>query len=629
MNSGTGVGGDFLEYHIEEPIGQGGMGVVFLAHDLRLKRKVALKLMAPELALDDRYRTRFERESELAMSLEHPNVVPIHDAGEAEGRLYLAMRCVDGTDLRALLREEGALAPARALAVVSQVANALDAAHERGLVHRDVKPSNVLLDANEHVYLADFGLTRRLSDQPALRGDLLSLGTPAYLAPEQIDGGQVDGRADVYSLGCLLYECLTGEPPFRTGSRLAVAWAHLEQEPPLATERNPALPAAIDGVIGKAMAKRPEDRYPTCGQLAEAATAALGIGRSAARHRRLLVAAAVAAAALTAVAIALFGRGESPAADFAIRADTLVRIDPAKNEIDDVIDVGRRPNDTAVAGDSVWAYNIGNNTVTEVDPRTDEVRHTTALSTVPADVTLGNGPLLAADVEGAWVVSYSLDRAQDLLTRVYSHGRGKRDYTLGLALNAVVTADHAVWVLGRRGASGFVLRLDPRSGRVLARRPVPEWMLGAEGQGLAVGGGFVWVTNASGATVYRLDFRTGESAHAKFGGFITRPAFGFGRLWLCSWDGEHGLMVRVNPRTLKDELARDALPAERGHFAVGYGSLWRHDIPSGTLMRFHPRTGDPSGLIPILKKPQAGTPALDLTSIAVGAGGVWLTISQA
>src|ERR1051325_10675402 len=132
VNSGTGVGGDFLEYHIEEPIGQGGMGVVFLAHDLRLKRKVALKLMAPELARDERYRARFERESELAMSLEHPNVVPIHDAGEAEGRLYLAMRCVDGTDLRALLREEGALASARALAVVSQVANALGVAHERG-----------------------------------------------------------------------------------------------------------------------------------------------------------------------------------------------------------------------------------------------------------------------------------------------------------------------------------------------------------------------------------------------------------------------------------------------------------------------------------------------------------------
>jgi len=629
MSSGTGVGGKFLEYHIEEPIGQGGMGVVYLAQNLRLRRRVALKLMAPELAGDERYRARFERESQLAMSLEHPNVVPIHDAGEAEGHLYLAMRRVDGSDLGALLRREGALTAGRALAIVSQVANALDAAHERGLVHRDVKPSNVLLDGNEHVYLADFGLTRRLTDQAALRGDLLSLGTPAYLAPEQIDGGQVDGRADVYSLGCLLYECLTGEPPFPTGSRLAVAWAHLEQEPPRVTERNPALRSAIDAVIGKAMAKRPEDRYQTCSELVGAATAALGLRRRATRHRRLLVAAAVAAATLTAIAVALFGRGQSPAADVAIRANTLVRIDPAKNRIDDVIDVGYKPNDTAVAEDSVWAYNVGDNTVTEIDPQTDQVRHTTPLSTLPADVTLGNGPLLAADAGGAWVVSYSLDRAEDLLTRIYSGGRGRRDYTFGLGLNAVVTADHAVWVLGRQGPRGFVLRIDPRSGRVLARRRLPEWMSGPEGQGLAVGGGFVWVTNASAATVYRLDFRTGEAAHAKFGSFITRPAFGFGRLWLCSWDGEHGLMVRVNPRTLKDELARDALPAEQGHFAVGYGSLWRHDLPSGTLMRFHPRTGDPAGLIPILKKPEQGTPALNLTSIVAGAGGVWLTISQA
>ena len=147
------------------------------------------------------------------MSLEHPNVVPIHDAGDIDGRLYLAMRYVEGTDLRALLRAEGALEPARALAICGQVANALDAAHAKGLVHRDVKPSNVLLDENEHVYLADFGLTRRLDEQGDPAGEGRSVGTPAYLAPEQIEGGRIDGRTDVYSLGCLLYQCLTGVPP--------------------------------------------------------------------------------------------------------------------------------------------------------------------------------------------------------------------------------------------------------------------------------------------------------------------------------------------------------------------------------------------------------------------------------
>ena len=156
----------------------------------------------------------------------------------------------------------------------------------------------------------------------------------------------------------------------------------------------------------------------------------------------------------------------------------------------------------------------------------------------------------------------------------------------------------------------------------------PGGCSGAEGQGLAVGGGFVWVTNASGAEVYRLDFRTGKTRTAKFGSFISRPAFGFGRLWLCSWDGEHGLMVRVDPRTLHNELERDALPAEEGHFAVGFGSLWRHDIPSGTVMRFSPRTGDPDGLIPLLKK-RPGAALLYVSSISAGAGGVWVSITDA
>ena len=240
------IGSDFLGYRIEELIGQGGMGVVYRAYDLRLKRTVALKLIVPELALDERFHARFARETELAMSLEHPNVVPVYDAGDVDGRFYLAMRLVEGTDLGALLRTEGALDPARALAICSQVANALDAAHAKGLVHRDVKPSNVLLDESEHVYLADFGLTRRLDEQGAQAGEGRSVGTPAYLAPEQIEGGPVDGRADVYSLGCLLYECLTGETPFSQDSRLAVAWAHLEEEPPSASEHNSELPEAID-----------------------------------------------------------------------------------------------------------------------------------------------------------------------------------------------------------------------------------------------------------------------------------------------------------------------------------------------------------------------------------------------
>jgi ABC-type glycerol-3-phosphate transport system substrate-binding protein/class 3 adenylate cyclase len=312
------IGSEFLGYRIEELIGQGGMGVVYRAYDLRLKRTVALKLVTPELALDERFRERFTRETELAMSLEHPNVVPIHDAGDVAGRLYLAMRLVVGSDLRKLVQAEGPLEPSRALSICGQVANALDAAHARALVHRDVKPSNVLLDENEHVYLADFGLTRRLEEQGAQAGEGRSLGTPAYLAPEQIEGKSVDRRADVYSLGCLLFECLTGEAPFAAGSRLAVAWAHLEEEPPSASERNADLPEAIDAVLRTAMAKEPEERYPTCDALIADAEAALGLRQRPILRpgRRLLLVAIVAlvAAAAIAIAIATYGSKGTPQA---------------------------------------------------------------------------------------------------------------------------------------------------------------------------------------------------------------------------------------------------------------------------------------------------------------------------
>jgi len=196
---------------VEGVLGRGGMSVVYLAEDLRLRRKVALKLLDPRLAEDEAFRERFLAESELAASLDHPCVVPIYAAGDAHGRLFIAMRYVEGSDLKELL-QAGPLSAARVVAICVQVADALDFAHARGLVHRDVKPSNVLLDASEHAYLADFGLTERLGEPQAVEPGVL--GTIDYVAPEQIRGDQVDGRADVYSLGCLLCECLAGEPPF-------------------------------------------------------------------------------------------------------------------------------------------------------------------------------------------------------------------------------------------------------------------------------------------------------------------------------------------------------------------------------------------------------------------------------
>ena len=269
------VGTELAGYRIESLLGWGGMSVVYLAEDLRLKRKVALKLLAASLAEDESFRDRFLRESELAASIDHPNIVPIYQAGTTEDLLFIAMRYVEGRDLKERL-QRGRLDPADATGILAQVASALDAAHARGLVHRDVKPSNVLLDTgarpdgSDHVYLADFGLTTRVSEETGV-GDGHLMGTIDYVAPEQIAGEEINGRADVYSLGCVLYECLVGQPPFLGDSDLAIVFGHLESEPPAPSARRPEMPAALDAVIARALAKEPEQRYPSCREFARAA----------------------------------------------------------------------------------------------------------------------------------------------------------------------------------------------------------------------------------------------------------------------------------------------------------------------------------------------------------------------
>ena len=326
------IGRELAGYRLEELLGRGGMGVVYRAYDLALDRDVALKLLAPHLADDVSFRERFLRESRLAASLEHPNVVPIHDAGEIDGQLYIAMRLVDGTDLKQLLRE-GPLEPARAIHILEQVAGALDAAHARGLVHRDVKPSNVLLDQAEHAYLADFGLSRYLGEAGAALGAENSLGTIDYVAPEQIRGEGIDGRADVYALGCLLYECLAGKPPFRRASDAATLFAHLEDEPP-------SLPT-LDRVLPRALAKEPSGRYQTCAELVGAAREALGIAEP--RRSRWPVAfAAVGLAVIGAALLAFFlTRGDGAGAGGSGRAPPAHR--PVLEQRDRLVPGGRRP----------------------------------------------------------------------------------------------------------------------------------------------------------------------------------------------------------------------------------------------------------------------------------------------
>ena len=259
------VGSRIAGYLLEEEVGAGGMAVVFRARDARLDRPVALKVLAPGLAGDEEFRRRFLRESRAAAAVDDPHIIPVYEAGQAGGVLFIAMRYVSGGDVRDLLRRQGPLAPARVAAIISPVASALDAAHGVGLVHRDVKPGNMLIDARpgrpDHVYLSDFGLAKSGSAS-ALTGTGLYLGTAAYMAPEQIQGRGVDGRTDQYALGCAAFELLCGKVPFERDQDMAVIWAHLSAPPPPVASRRAGLPARVDGVLARALAKAPDDRYP-------------------------------------------------------------------------------------------------------------------------------------------------------------------------------------------------------------------------------------------------------------------------------------------------------------------------------------------------------------------------------
>ncbi len=265
------IGKVIAGYRIEERVGRGGMGVVYRAEHLNLRRRAAIKIIAPDLAESEGFRERFTREARIAAALQHPNIVTVYDAGEVDGILYLAMQYIEGNDLAAMLRKDGRLRPYRAIDVIRQVASALDAAHAEGLIHRDVKPANVLIEGRT-AFLTDFGLTKRMDGthtELTRAGDVV--GTIHYVAPEQIEGGKVSARSDVYSLGCLLYHCLTGQVPFSRDTDVAVIYAHLSEPPPKLTALRPELATGLDGVIAKALDKSPDRRFPTCTDLVNAA----------------------------------------------------------------------------------------------------------------------------------------------------------------------------------------------------------------------------------------------------------------------------------------------------------------------------------------------------------------------
>jgi len=279
--TGFGVGSLVAGYRLESQIGAGGMAVVFRARDERLGRRVALKLLTPAMAGDHEFRRRFIAESRAAAAVDDPHIIPVYEAGEASGVLFIAMRFVQGGDLRLVLHREGPLASGRAAEFISPVASALDAAHGAGLVHRDVKPANILVDTRsgrpDHVYLSDFGVSKGAISSVALTGAGQFLGTPGYSAPEQIQGWTVDGRTDQYALACVTYQLLAGVAPFERDQGMAVLLAHLSQPPPPLSSRRPDLAAAVDAVLAKGLAKVPEKRYESCRDFADALREALGL----------------------------------------------------------------------------------------------------------------------------------------------------------------------------------------------------------------------------------------------------------------------------------------------------------------------------------------------------------------
>jgi hypothetical protein len=308
--TGTELGG----YRLGEPLGRGGTSVVYRAEHVRLGRPAAMKLLSAAVGEAD-FRERFLRESQLAAALDHPSIVPVYDAGEAEdGLLYIAMACVEGSDLKTVLAAEGKLPLRRTLRVVGQIGAALDAAHARGLVHRDVKPANILVAEGDRAYLSDFGVAKELASNGTTRTGSF-VGTIDYCAPEQIEGRAVDGRTDVYALACVLYECLAGTPPFSRPSEVAVLNAHLHAPPPKLTRAAPEIPPALESVIEKALSKSPLDRYPTCGDFLAAARAAaaerrIDRSRLAVSVTLLLLAAALGGAAALGLRALLTGSPE-------------------------------------------------------------------------------------------------------------------------------------------------------------------------------------------------------------------------------------------------------------------------------------------------------------------------------
>jgi ABC-type branched-subunit amino acid transport system substrate-binding protein/DNA-binding beta-propeller fold protein YncE len=615
MSVAVGPGSTFGGYRVESLLGRGGMGVVYRATDLSLGRPVALKLIAPELAQDERFRARFLREQRLAAALDHPNVVPIHEAGEQKGQLYLAMRYVEGIDLKTLLARDGKLSPERALAVLAQIAGALDAAHRRGLVHRDVKPGNVLLDEDGHAYLTDFGITKQLGAASTDTGRVV--GTLDYLAPEQIRGEKVDGRTDLYALACVLYECLAGAPPFRRETEAETLWAHMQEQPP-PLRRHPQL----DAVLAKALAKEKQARYASCGELLSAASSALGFAPPPRRARRLrigrrlqLAGAVLLVTAAAAAGVVELTRDRGSAGESGglprVAPDSVAVFEPGSNRIVGQVPIPGQPELVAAHGRSVWVTSRASRTLSRVDGRKLSVTKVVSSNATPDDLVATKDAVWLLDLAGRVLVK--VDTAYGSVAKRLSLRAERRPaFQFGAGLDV---GRGAVWVAP---GTSRLLKLDQRDASVVRafdlRRPLND---------VAVGRRAVWAISSASARVLEIDPGSGSVrdriAIAGRPG-LTRPvpvavAAGEGAVWVLN----HNIpsVTRIDPQlgavTATIPLGVGSTPSA---IATGAGAVWVALSGEGTVARIDPDTGDVRWIR------VGGAP----TGLAVSQGRVWITI---
>jgi DNA-binding beta-propeller fold protein YncE len=599
-----GPGTVFAGHRIEAVAGRGGMGVVYQATQLALDRTIALKVIAAGLLDDQAVRNRFVRESKVAASIDHPNVIPIYYAGEEHGIAFIAMRYVPGDDVRSLVRRIGPLPPERAAHITAQIGSALDAAHTAGLVHRDVKPANVLLTAEDHVYLTDFGLTKHALSVAGTTKPGHWVGTLDYVAPEQIRGERIDARADVYASGCLLFYMLTGSVPFAREGDEARLWAHLSEPPPKPSEFADGLSPAFDDVIERALAKNPDERYPSAGDLGRAAMAA-ATGRTPQERERLVakgaaapvesetVTAAVkpltaikaqdqseaetlhqpperprrrrqrallAAALLAAVAVGVGGAVALGLGD----EETPAPGPSAVNEVDahevvSALTIGERPNVVRIFGDNVFVGSYRQDRIRIVSAKTQEVRsYAPKVGIGVKDGAFGFGSL--------WLPVLEANRLVRLDPRT---GRRRGEPITLSSPSAVAISEDAVWVVltPGEGAPDTLVKLDPRTLKTLARVKYPAGIssIVATPEGL-------WMAARRRARIQRVDPATGREVEGTRVGSNDSEDLLYhdGALWAAT--PEDNTVYKIDLKTLdKIPISVGGLPRQ---LAIGGGRVY-------------------------------------------------------